>query len=237
MSINFNAGINPKIVLVDRTRAYPVADLTGLAVALRQYAALVAEHWGVGCESIEFSPTIPADCWAIVFLDDPDTAGAFGYHDLTAAGLPLSKVFTRVCHEAGENPSITASHELAEMLVDPACNLMAQKPGGVCYAYESADAVEEKPFITLAGLPLSNFILPAYFEGFRRSGRFDYLGVLKKPFSLAPGGYASIFKGGKWTQIFGSAAKARRFAKEDRRGHRSETRKAGVMKRSRAEKR
>jgi len=39
---------------------------------------------------------------------------------------------------------------------------------------------------------------------------------------------------GKWTQIFGSRAKQRRFAREDRRGHRSTYRgKVGRMKRSR----
>src|SRR5438309_1611880 len=36
-----------------------------------------------------------------------------------------------------------------------------------------------------------------------------------------PGGYMSVFKNGKWTQVFGSRAKAGRFRQEDRREHRS----------------
>jgi hypothetical protein len=45
-----------------------------------------------------------------------------------------------------------------------------------------------------------------------------------RPFQLLKGGYQIIFKNGKETQIFGSKAKAKRFAKEDRRGHRSQYR-------------
>ena len=43
-----------------------------------------------------------------------------------------------------------------------------------------------------------------------------------------------VFVNGKWTQIFGSQAKAVRFAREDRRGHRSTYRgRANRMKPSR----
>jgi hypothetical protein len=35
-------------------------------------------------------------------------------------------------------------------------------------------------------------------------------------------------KGGQWSQIFGSKEKERAFAREDRRGHRSEERKQRV---------
>ena len=40
----------------------------------------------------------------------------------------------------------------------------------------------------------------------------------------------SVFKNGQWTQIFGSAAKKKRFSREDRRGHRSEARAAASTK-------
>jgi len=44
----------------------------------------------------------------------------------------------------------------------------------------------------------------------------------------------SLFEDGKWMQIHGSKAKRRRFAREDRRGHRSEQRGQHVLKRSTA---
>ena len=54
---------------------------------------------------------------------------------------------------------------------------------------------------------------------------FDHMKKVKRPFQILSGGYQIIFKGGKWTQVFGSETKKKRFAKEDRRGHRSELRK------------
>jgi hypothetical protein len=51
--------------------------------------------------------------------------------------------------------------------------------------------------------------------------QFDYLGKVTKPFQILTGGYQIIFKGGRWTQVFGSERKKKQFEKEDRRGHRS----------------
>ena len=64
------------------------------------------------------------------------------------------------------------------------------------------------------------------------SVHFDQLKKVKKPFQILTGGYQIIFKNGKWSQIFGSESKKKRFAKEDRRGHRSEQRKRRQLKRA-----
>jgi hypothetical protein len=70
-------------------------------------------------------------------------------------------------------------------------------------------------------------VYPSYFENFHKPGsvQFDRLKKVKRPFQILAGGYQIIFKNGKWSQIFGSEAKRKSFAKEDRRGHRSEQRK------------
>ena len=75
---------------------------------------------------------------------------------------------------------------------------------------------------------MSDFIYPSYFENFHKTGsvKFDHMDKVKKPFQILSGGYQIIFKSGKWSQVFGSAKKEKAFAKEDRRGHRSEMRKA-----------
>src|SRR6266699_3824612 len=87
---------------------------------------------------------------------------------------------------------------------------------------DTADAVEEEEFL-IDRIPMSDFVYPAWFEGFRKAGsaQFDYLKKVRRPFQILPGGYMPVFKNGRWTQIFGSRAKARRFARENRRGHRS----------------
>ena len=84
------------------------------------------------------------------------------------------------------------------------------------------------------GIDMSDFVHPAYFEVFRKAGsaKFDHENKVRKPFQILSGGYQIIFKNGKWSQIHGSKAKEKRFAKEDRRGHRSETRKEGQLKRA-----
>lgn len=81
---------------------------------------------------------------------------------------------------------------------------------------------------------MTDFVYPAYFEAFHKAGSvpFDHLKKVKKPFQILSGGYQIIFKNGKWSQVFGSASKKKRFALEDRRGHRSEQRGAKPMRRA-----
>ena len=95
----------------------------------------------------------------------------------------------------------------------------------------TADPVEEVTF-KVNGVDMSDFVYPAYFEVFRQpnSVTFDHENKVNKPFQILAGGYQIIFKNGKWSQVHGSKAKAKRFSKEDRRGHRSETRKVGKLK-------
>ena len=148
------------------------------------------------------------------------------FRSLTPDGLPQSKVFVKTTLDNGDLVSVSASHELVEMLVDPAINLMTTGPNPkLVYAYESADPVEALSF-DVDGIQMSDFIHPAYFEDFHKPGsvHFDHLDKVKKPFQILSGGYQIIFRNGKWSQVFGSEAKKKSFAREDRRDHRSEIR-------------
>ena len=75
------------------------------------------------------------------------------------------------------------------------------------YAYESADPVEALSF-PVNGIPMTDFVYPAYFEAFHKAGsvRFDHLRKVKKPFQILSGGYQIIFRNGKWSQVFGSTS-------------------------------
>ena len=88
------------------------------------------------------------------------------------------------------------------------------------------DAVEEDTFL-VDGIQMSNFLHPTWFEPFKHppGTKYDHLGLLAKPFSMTKGGYVIIKKKGKVTEVSGSKAKEKRFARENRRGHRSEYRK------------
>src|SRR5262249_46362738 len=147
-----------------------------------------------------------AGAWAMVFLDDADQPGALAYHDLTPDGWPLSKVFVRTTIQNGDQVSVSASHELVEMLVDPAINMMTTGPNPkVMYAYESAAQAEQLP-LNVNGTPMSDFVSPSSFGVLRKAGstNFDRLDKVNKPFQILSGGYQIIFKNGKWSQIFGS---------------------------------
>ena len=223
----FNQGSTPKIAVFNKSTTPLGVNLDKLIAAMQVYIdKFIVPVWATPAKLVK-SKDFLAGAWALVFLDDADEPDALAYHELTPDGLPISKVFVRTTIENGDLVSVSASHELVEMLVDPAINLMTTGPDPkTVYAYESADPVEALTF-NVNGIPMSDFIYPSYFEDFRKAGsvKFDQLRKVKRPFQILAGGYQIIFKGGKWTQIFGSEPKKKRFAKEDRRGHRSELRK------------
>lgn len=196
--------------------------LAQLVPALQAYVdQCLGPIWGVTCTLTETRGPV-AGTWGLVFMDSADVEGALAYH--TDDGLPLSKVFVKTTLDAGESVSVSASHELAEMLCDPACNVYVMNPSGTLYCLEVADACEETTFDVL-GIPMSDFVYPAWF-GEPGAAQFDHVGVLDKPFALAKGGYATTTPiGGQPAQIFGSAEKAMRYADEDRRGRRGLRRK------------
>ena len=219
----FDRGQIPTIACFNRAKTPLGLDLDELLAALQKFVdTLVAPVWGTPAKLVKSTGFLPG-AWAIVFLDTADAPGALAYHDLTPDGFPLSKVFVKTILADKSSLSVATSHELVEMLVDPAINLWSTGPErGVFYAYESADPVEEQSF-PLDGIAITDFVYPSYFEDFRKpnSTQFDSMKKVTRPYQLLKGGYQIIFKNGKETQIFGSKAKAKRFAKEDRRGHRS----------------
>jgi hypothetical protein len=204
----FDKGQSPTIACFNKATVDLGADLGALIAAMQKYVDIcVAPVWGTPAELVKSADFLPK-AWALVFLDDADAANALAYHELTPDGLPVSKVFVRTIKAAKQSLSVAASHELVEMLVDPAINLYSTGPDArVLYAYESADPVEETWF-SLAGFDMSNFVYPSYFEVFRKptSTQFDYMKKVTQPYKMLGGGYQIIFKNGKVSQVFGSKA-------------------------------
>lgn len=223
----FDQGQVPTIACFNKATTPLEVDFDALIAAMQDYVDNdIVPVWGTPAKLVKSTDFIKG-AWAMVFLDDADAPGALAYHDLTPDGLPQSKVFVKTTLDNHDLVSVSASHELVEMLVDPAINLMTTGPNQkIIYAYESADPVEALSY-KVNGIPMSDFIYPAYFEAFRKpnSAQFDRLKKVTKPFQILSGGYQIIFKNGKWSQVFGSVVKKEAFAREDRRFHRSEQRK------------
>jgi hypothetical protein len=85
-------------------------------------------YWDLDCQ-LSFLPegeALTPGWWQISVTDDPDQAGALGYHEMTSRGTPLGKVFARLDPQSGASWTVTLSHELLEMLADPWINWCAQ---------------------------------------------------------------------------------------------------------------
>ena len=161
-----------------------------------------APVWGVDAQLtlVPQGENPKPNTWWLVILDTSDQAGALGYHDLTQEGLPLGKVFAQSDLDAGTSWTVTASHELLEMLVDPDINLTVfvqpSATAGTLYAYEVCDACEADGYgYTIGKTLVSDFVYPAWFESFRtpHSTKFDRQGKITQPFQLLSGGYIGVF--------------------------------------------
>ncbi|HYM75297.1 MAG TPA: hypothetical protein VE377_04895 [Candidatus Dormibacteraeota bacterium] len=199
--------INESTVLSD-------ADVTPVVVALQhQVTNDFRPLWGADAElkMIAQGTQPPNGTWWLVILDDSDQAGALGYHDLTPEGLPIGKVFAASDLKAGTSWTVTASHELLEMLADPNINLTVfvqnADTAGTLFAYEVCDACEDDSLgYTINNILVSDFVYPSWFESFRTQGstQFDRMNRIQNPLELLPGGYIGAFNvtaGSGWQQV------------------------------------
>lgn len=160
-----------------------------------------APQWGIDADIIFIPKNAAADptTWWIILLDESDLDGALGYHELTPQGLPMSKVFVKSDLKYGLEWSVTASHELLEMLADPDINLTVfiqrSQSSGHLYAFEMCDAVEDDHYgYKINDVLVSNFILPSYFQPSISTDRWDFGGHLKGGVpTMLSGGYLSTF--------------------------------------------
>lgn len=192
-----------KISLVNQSTLFKDADLPALANALQiQVTRDFLPAWGVGAQMF-YTPSgahPTADHWVLALLDDSDQANALGYHDKGVQGQPLGKVFVRTTLANGQKVSVTASHELLEMLGDPSCS-SADQDGSIFRAKEAADMVENDEYeieipVGWAGagtkVAVSNFGLLSWWDSSRTIGPWDFLGKLTGPLLMTPGGYTSL---------------------------------------------
>jgi hypothetical protein len=201
------------VALINASTVVSDAEVEAVAHALnvqvnRDYMPI----WGTDCNVVPVrkGKAPPKGAWWLTVLDNSDVAGALGYHDLTPDFNPCGNIFAATDQHYGLKWSVTASHELLEMLEDPWVNICAQAEDAsgnvVLFAYEVCDQVEsDEDSYEIDGVSVSNFVTPAWFgatEGYK--GKYDFLGILKAPFTLAKGGYISVWSPAKgWTDMFG----------------------------------
>jgi hypothetical protein len=207
MSSGYNPSEIPTVAFVNKATVDLGVDFERMVNALQYF---LSRHfypiWGRTAQLILAENLLPST-WGIVFTDDADVAEALGYHDYTPQGYPLSHVFVKPTIQSGKSVSVTASHELVEMIINPGLAHGVLGPDGqTFFAREVADACQEHDWTMpeYKDILLTNFVYPSYFESFRRphSIKFDQLRKISKPFQILKGGYMPVFKNGTWGPLF-----------------------------------
>jgi hypothetical protein len=214
-----------KIAVINSCNVLSDADIQKAVPALqKQVTDDFAPVWGVKADLlfVKKDDKPPDDYWWLVISDNSDQAGDLGYHDLTSQGLPQGKVFAGTDLLGGYKWTVTASHELLEMLADPGINLTAfyqtafdptQNVVGRLYSYEVCDPCEADQYgYDIDGITVSDFVYPTWFESYPSvATKFDQQDRIRQPFTLLPGGYMQVYdmtSGTGWQQIFAPGSQA-----------------------------
>lgn len=196
------------IALVDTTDLILQEDFLAVAKAIQvQVSRDFAPVWDVDAviEGFPSLSEVSPGFWPVTVDKVMDIQGVNGYHWVDDKGIPFSKVLYR------DGWSLTASHEILEMLVNPYVNKMkvfkALDGSGqdVEYLVEVSDPVEDKDYgYRINGVLVSNFYYPAFFDLTTTEGKkYDHLGWLREPRKLLNGGYISWRNAaGEWFQAF-----------------------------------
>lgn len=192
------AAIPVHVALVDTTGTISSALLAEVAGALNeQIQADVAPVWKVAA-TVGAYPEAPTGTWRIELHQTIPEKGAAGIH-LDENGQPYSLIAL-----ADGQWTVSASHELIEMLIDPfasrlhTAHLLADwagpaAPARVRYLMEPCDPCEEVTY-EVGGVPVSDFVSPSYYRSAAGAdAAYSHTGAVTQPLEILEGGYISFF--------------------------------------------
>lgn len=207
------------IYCINKSSALTDTTIQSWLPAFNKFISDVRRYWPrpatlVWCDKTKE----PTNAWKLIFADTSDVAGALGYHDFTPDGRPISYVFVVDDLRYGYSPTVTATHEIAEMIADPWISEAFQISNTQFFAKEIGDPVEADNLgytISIPGFPpvlCSDFVLPNWFIP-GAPPKYDHGGHVTKPLQILGGGYMSVFTSGKgWTQIYAETTGKARLA-------------------------
>lgn len=184
-----------ELALVADTEQITCSQLNRVGAALQKQATRdVGPIWQVTAtlDSFDRLEDVPIGYWPIIVRDDIEVEGAAGVH-LDGDGQPFALV------QFSDSWSLTTSHEMLEMLVDPWGNRLvaAQSPkldqGRVEFLVEIADPSEDPQFgYTVNGMLVSDFFTPNFYDPVSSTGvRYSFGGHIPGPRQIVSGGYMS----------------------------------------------
>jgi hypothetical protein len=183
------------VAIVSEVSEISTSELTKVSAALQKQALRdFGPAWETyaAVDAFVSLEDVPIGYWPITVEHDIDFPGAAGIH-LDKDGQPFALV------EYSETWSLTASHELLEMLADPFGNRLiagqSLKPdqGRVEYLVEVCDPSESNVYgYSVNGVLVSDFYTPSFFDPVAAAGvRYSFTSAITKPREVLPGGYIS----------------------------------------------
>lgn len=183
------------LALVSEVPDVELSELNRVAAAIqKQIIRDFAPIWNLeaGITAFARPQEVPVDYWIVTLCYSvPDGSG--GHRD--ADGRPAAFV------EWTDDWSLTASHEVLEMLADPWGKRLVAGPslkpdqGRVEYLVEVADPCQSPDYAyTVNGEMVSDFYTPQFFDPVAADGvRYSFSGKITGPRQILPGGYISWF--------------------------------------------
>lgn len=183
------------LALVSEVEDHDPEDVSRVAAALQRQATRdFGPIWNV-CATVDAFPRledVPVGYWPMIVETDIDRPGAAGIHE-DKDGQPFALI------AMSDSWSLTASHEMLEMLADPFGKRIIpgrspkRNQGRVEFLVEVCDPCEAEQFAyTVNDILVSDFYTPEYFDPVpSRGARYSYTGALTKPRQVLRGGYLS----------------------------------------------
>lgn len=183
------------LALVSEVEGHDPSDVARVSGALQRQASRdFRPLWGVEatCDAFPRLEDVPVGYWPMIVRSDIEVPGAAGIH-LDNNGQPFALI------TMSDSWSLTASHEMLEMLADPLGNrvVAGQSPHPdqtrVEFLVEVCDPSEAAEFgYTVNDILVSDFYSQRFFDPVTTEGtRYSYTGAIGEPRTILRGGYIS----------------------------------------------
>jgi hypothetical protein len=182
------------IAILSQSNSVPVSEIMSISAALqKQVSRDFGPLWNISATIDSFAALegVPVGYWPLIVVDQVPTGelGAHGQRD----HQPIAIV------QAKSDWSLTASHEILEMLADPFANRLIAGDSvtgdgtRVEYLVEVCDPCQDAAYgYRINGVLVSDFYTPQYFAATGTTGdRYDFVGAMLQPRAVLEGGYLS----------------------------------------------
>jgi hypothetical protein len=183
------------VALVSDSSSIDFAELAAVAAALqKQVTRDFGPIWGTEANVAAYPKLehLPLDYWPVIVMDKLPRPEAAGYHN-DDLGEPYALVLRT------DDWSVTASHEMLEMLADPWGHHMVAGPSPrdsdqrVKFLVEVCDPCPDASY-DVNGIAVSDFYTPRFFDPLKApSVRYSYMGSITEPRQILKGGYLTWY--------------------------------------------